>query len=594
MFRTTLFLLLLVLSRTAIAQQVRVAMQRGPYYVGEPMVVQVQVDGVTSGKQPSCKMLGKSPGHLQIQGPRMNRSIQSSIQIFNGKMTRRESADYQFNFVVTASRPGEFTVGPFQAIVDGTKRSIPARSIKFEKLMSDPDMEIHVAVPRTRIYVGEQIPVTIRWAYAGELDQVRYAFSNLQIRSPLFDQFSFRDVRAKTRTTLSLVTAKGEVQLDSTVRKQKKGGKEFVVVEGKRTLVADAPGTFESPITCRTKKVTRWRRDFFGDLVPARMSPALSAGKPLKLEVRPIPLVDRPASFAGAVGKDFTIEVAANRTVVRVGDPIALEVTVRGKGDLERLSLPRLSGEGGLDEDEFQLSKESPTGTVGEESKQFKVEVRAKNVSVKEVPPIAFSWFDPEAERFVTARSKPVSLEVMKAQIVSAANVVSGSKATQANKDQQNATAISVAGANLAIEKDPARLQSVGSNSSTVTIVLYGAGAVVLAFGVLLRYRQKEDSAAAKIGRQLKHQRQSIAKAATLSQRDAAEQIATALRNVQAANGNDDERDAIERLVGKCDSQSYAPADDGQQSVKSELVQEAMAIVDRLLDRRTDRSESRQ
>ena len=159
-------------------------------------------------------------------------------------------------------------------------------------------------------------------------------------------------------------------------------------------------------------------------------TPALAAGTPLSFEVKPIPLEGRPASFSGAVGSGFSIDVSANRSVVRVGDPISLTLSVPRRWQSgTACPCPHWRRTPGLSADLFQIPTEQVAGTFDGNAKQFKVNVRVKDQRVTQIPPIEFSWFDPVKEQFQTTQSKPIALQVMEAQVVSAADVVAATPA---------------------------------------------------------------------------------------------------------------------------------------------------------------------
>ena len=68
----------------------------------------------------------------------------------------------------------------------------------------------------------------------------------------------------------------------------------------------------------------RWRRDFFGERIPTHIRKRRVKDKPRALIVQKLPQAGRPESFTGTVGSGYRLEVAADRSVVRVGDPIRL------------------------------------------------------------------------------------------------------------------------------------------------------------------------------------------------------------------------------------------------------------------------------
>lgn len=569
---TALFTLFLLGFAAAVdAQQIQLAAQRGPYYVGEPVVVQVIVDGVDSKYDIDCRFKGEAPDGVTVTGPQVGRQVRSFTQIINGRMTSHESINYQFGFVVTADRTGEYTIGPFELIVNGKSQEVAGKVFRFGELENDPDMQLDVSIPRSSVYVGQEVPVTIRWSFAGDIEVVRYAFARLQIRSPLFDQFPFRDFRPRTRTTLSIATAKGGVEIDAKVTQEQIDSRDFIVVTGQRIMVPDTPGRFtDIPVTCRTEKVVSWERDLFGDPRPGRQQPALAAGDPIDLIVKPIPQSGRPASFSGAIGRGYSIDVSANRSVVRVGDPISLNVSVRGDGNLERISLPKLSRNEGFSPDRFQVLQDEVTGTVDGNVKQFKVNVQVKDPQVTQVPAVAFSWFDPYEERFGTAMSKPIALQVMDARKVSAADVVSsvplaaddpdgrspGNGESDAENDVSQARSV---GANLAITRDPVRLLANGDYATrwrTIVAACYALAVTLVLGSILLRQHAARDQDAILRKKRLRALQSQIEKAARLPVKESADEIAKALRELlpdaQLSN-----RTAIDQLIAQCDNISY-------------------------------------
>ena len=566
-------LLLFFPPHAATAQQIHYAAQPGPYYVGEPVVVQIVVRGVDGKTKVDCRLKDPAPANLAVQGPEMSQSSRSFTQIINGRMTSSESIDYRFQFVVTASQEGKYMVGPFLVIVDGHEREVAGSEFEFGKLANDPDMRIEVSMPSDTVYVGQEVPVTIRWSFTGEMQVVQYAFANLQIRSPLFDQFPFRDVPSQTRTALTIATAKGSVEVDAKVTQEKIDGREFVVVTATRTMVPDTPGTFtDIPVTCRTQRVTSWRRDFFGDVTPGRSAPAMAAGEPVSLTVRPIPQAGRPPSFAGAVGRGFSIEAAANRSIVRVGDPISLNITVHGDGNLSRISLPPLNRNEGLDSSRFQVPSDPPPGKVDGNAKQFNLTVRVKNQSVEQIPPIAFSWFDPYQEQFDTAVTKPIALQVMETQVVSANDVITAQSNTAAagedggdgqTQDSASEATGSFVGANLAITTDPMQLltsSSVWHLSRLLTISCYSLAVLLIVGSVVLRKRQNRDQAEISRKKRLRQLTQQLQRAGQLPTKEAAERVARLLREL-LAEFEVKNRSEIDALIARCDNMIYATGD---------------------------------
>ena len=112
-------------------------------------------------------------------------------------------------------------------------------------------------------------------------------------------------------------------------------------------------------------------------------------GRPRRLTVRDLPIAGRPASFVNAIGRGFSIDVAASRTIVSVGDPIELTIRLRGDAPLDGLSRPPLDGPEGLPDARFGV----PAGSVDAQTnaKVFTVTIRVRSDETREIPPLAFS-----------------------------------------------------------------------------------------------------------------------------------------------------------------------------------------------------------
>ena len=111
-------------------------------------------------------------------------------------------------------------------------------------------------------------------------------------------------------------------------------------------------------------------------------------------------------AFAGAVGSGFSLTVSADRTVVKVGEPIALHFELRGDGNLETAALPRLDAKGLLPPTSFRVADgEIPGRLRGRYVKRFTAMVRgAGSQTFNEIPALEYSWFDPTTETVSKAR----------------------------------------------------------------------------------------------------------------------------------------------------------------------------------------------
>jgi hypothetical protein len=158
------------------------------------------------------------------------------------------------------------------------------------------------------------------------------------------------------------------------------------------------------------------RDDRFGSFFFDREETILRRSAPIRIEVRPLPPEGRPETFTGAVG-GFRLEVATDRAESVVNEAVSLSVRVAGAGNIRAAGepvLPRLA--------DFRPFDPTVTETEGFEGGRYEGSRTWDYVLVplapgeQSIPPITFSYFDPEAGRYRTLRSEPIPLRIARAE----------------------------------------------------------------------------------------------------------------------------------------------------------------------------------
>jgi hypothetical protein len=144
---------------------------------------------------------------------------------------------------------------------------------------------------------------------------------------------------------------------------------------------------------------TRWRN-----------FPITAKAGEVKLNIRPFP-DNAPEGFTGTVGR-FTVEAAFDPPPGRPGDPIAIELTVRGAGDQSQIAVPRLADESGWEI--FEGTKEiRPSDTSDPEVEvTFRRILRPLRDPGESIAPFRLVYLDPETRAYAVAESKPLVLPV--------------------------------------------------------------------------------------------------------------------------------------------------------------------------------------
>lgn len=133
--------------------------------------------------------------------------------------------------------------------------------------------------------------------------------------------------------------------------------------------------------------------------------------EPQIMQVLPLPAENRPPDFNGAIGK-FSMTFDASPTNLAVGDPITLKVKISGSGSLDSLSLPALKEwrDFKVYPATSKIELKDPLGLTG--TKTFEEVVVPENSAVRELPPLYFSFFDPEMKNYRTLTNPPTPLIV--------------------------------------------------------------------------------------------------------------------------------------------------------------------------------------
>jgi len=148
------------------------------------------------------------------------------------------------------------------------------------------------------------------------------------------------------------------------------------------------------------------RRDPFQSLfsMRSRFAPIELASPEVSITARPLP-DGAPNDFSGAVGS-YRLEAGLNRTRVATGDGITLRVSIRGEGNLATLGAPAVDLPASLEvlgptsSVELDRSGNRVSGT-----KVFEWVLIPRARGSYTIPPVTFSWFNPETAQYRTDSS---------------------------------------------------------------------------------------------------------------------------------------------------------------------------------------------
>jgi hypothetical protein len=122
------------------------------------------------------------------------------------------------------------------------------------------------------------------------------------------------------------------------------------------------------------------------------------------ITILPFPARGKPPGFGGAVG-NFSLSVEARPASVVAGDPVVVRTTVRGTGNLDTVTCPGFAAAEGL-------AVHEPTSVIAAGARVCEQVVIPLSERTVELPPVSFSYFEPEQGEYRTVRKGPIHLKV--------------------------------------------------------------------------------------------------------------------------------------------------------------------------------------
>ena len=229
-------------------------------------------------------------GFRVLGGP--NQSISNSW--INGKRSYSKT----YSFFLAPLKKGVATIGQAAIEVDGERyKSLPVEVVVTEAVeipkdgnnadyLASENVHLVAEVSNTNPYLNEAITVVYKLYVS---NQVSITSNWREIDSPKYADFWSQNLDQKGQLQIYEGQYRGEdyryVVLRTAVLYPQKTGE-----------LSIEPLTLDVPIDVRSN-----RRDFFGRFMTTRVNKTISAGR-RTINVKPLPLENRPEDFTGAVG----------------------------------------------------------------------------------------------------------------------------------------------------------------------------------------------------------------------------------------------------------------------------------------------------
>ena len=396
------------------APRVTAVLSNSEAAVGQTVQLQIKVTGDRAAQ---------APENIVIDGLEINRTgTEQHFEMNNFNV----SSSVIYNYTILPLKSGTFKIPPQTVrirssslrtpeltlnVADSPGRSSSSRSNRnLQPGDADKLVFAELIVPKKIAFVGETVPVEIRLGFdprahpklvdgpeitgqgftAQKLQQSQENLETLNGRS--YDVVTFKTAVAAARAgkfEIGPVKAKAQVSLPrtpSTSRSRSRSPFDLFNL--------DDP--FSDP--------------FFADPFGQSERREIDVeSEPATFEVKPL-AANAPPSFSGAVG-NFTMTTDAEPKNVQAGDPITVTSTISGRGNFDRVNAPVFEDERGWHKypPSAKFKQDDDVGISG--AKTFET-VISPNEKKQALPLLAFSYFDPLKEKYVTLRSDAIPISV--------------------------------------------------------------------------------------------------------------------------------------------------------------------------------------
>ena len=410
-FSIIIFVFILNVISTAYAKEVKVviSVDKNKVEIGSHIRLTVGVEGAFDTDIPKLSM----PESFSLMfGPSVSTQttiINNVVKVFRGFMygfSPREKGRFEIGPVTLDYKGRTYTSNsisidvvartPFESIID-EKSDTSGQRVDINKMVF-----VELKTDKQEAYIYEEIIQSFKLYFQkglpiDDLDYVAASTKNF-LAEKLGEERRYEEVRdGILYNVIELRTAL------------------FPLVSG---IIKIPSASFKCNIIIRQQ---RNRGSLFDEFMGGggRRYPVERSTEPVKMTIKPLPVVGKPEGFTGAVGK-YTMDVLAKPTKLKVGDPITLTINIRGEGNIQTIGEPLLAPEGMKDFKAYNFeAKVTITGRgrgiKGEKLFNKVIEPQSEDSGV--IPGISFSYFDPELEKYKTITHAPIPIEVEHSEI---------------------------------------------------------------------------------------------------------------------------------------------------------------------------------
>jgi hypothetical protein len=414
--RTVLGILgILLIAACALGQDTQVTASVSSDTIGAQDQLQytITVSGANSGDAEAPRQL-RLQGFKVVSGP----SVGTQFQWINGRTNNSKT----FGYILIPDKEGQFTIDPVEVRVGGkTYKTQPvqvlvtsaSRAPQPQRQRQNPFNPFDPFDPFEEDRTPRSQPAGDAVMVRAEVDRnSAYPGQQVTLTYKIYTQVDITGVNLRESPSLTGFWVE-DLQVDKNPKptRQIVNGKEYLVYTVKKAaLFANKTGRLAiPPITLGIS--ARTGSNLFGMF--GRDETIYRKSQELSLDVKPLPEEGKPSNYSNAVGV-FTLGADVDRKQVATGEGVALHIKLEGRGNLKMIpniplpSLPDFTIYSSKNADNIRSLEQDQIGG----DKTWEYVVVPKNPGNQTIPPLSFSYFDAEKNRYETVSTPAIALAV--------------------------------------------------------------------------------------------------------------------------------------------------------------------------------------
>lgn len=370
---------------------------------------------IESRFSPSVMQEGRQARYeVQIWGV-MNASIKGELPFVSGltidsngsqsrglnRINGKNSPYVLYSFGVVAAQKGSYQTPEWKLEIDGQKYTVPSANLN---VVAQEDLYKELAfleleLPDTSIYVGQLFPINVKLYVLSDV-----TLKGLGTFEKLSDAF-IQDTVEKPKESFEQKNGKRYRMIYSSIRLNAlKSGVQSIDYNVQLRAILPGDSNRNLNMFSPFEDFSSFFDNARGELIEVSASAALN--------ILPLPQKNQPASFSGGVGF-FSLKTAASNTSLPLGDAVSLQIIVEGQGNFDSITAPVFP-----EKTELKIYPPKRIEEADSEAIIFEYTIIPESEQVNQIPPAAFSYFDPQLKRYETITTKPVPIAVTGGNIV--------------------------------------------------------------------------------------------------------------------------------------------------------------------------------